>query len=62
MTQDDDATAKREVVANWLQLAEADLDYAALGSSAGHIHPSLICFHAQQCVEKALKADLLTNA
>lgn len=59
MTQDDGASAQRDAVANWLLLAQSDLDYAVLGSSAGHIHPNLICFHLQQCVEKALKAVLV---
>ncbi|HTB23139.1 MAG TPA: HEPN domain-containing protein [bacterium] len=59
MTQDDGASAHRDAVANWLFLAQSDLDYAVLGSSAGHIHPNLICFHLQRCVEKALKAVLV---
>jgi HEPN domain-containing protein len=59
MTQDD--AARCDAVAQWLLRAQADLDYAVLGAKAGHIHPNLICFHLQQCTEKALKAVLMNR-
>jgi HEPN domain-containing protein len=58
MTRNDETLPDREAVAQWLLLAQSDFDYAVLGASAGHIHPNLVCFHLQQCVEKSLKAVL----
>jgi HEPN domain-containing protein len=42
--------------ADWLHFAREDLCVAELAFSA-QIY-SQVCFHAQQCVEKALKASL----
>jgi HEPN domain-containing protein len=44
---------------DWLAHAEADLDYAKLGRSAPKTLESLIAFHAQQAMEKSLKAVLV---
>jgi HEPN domain-containing protein len=52
---------KLELVREWLRLARADLDSAR---HLFHRDPPLLetaCFHAQQTVEKALKAVLLPN-
>ncbi|MBI4659392.1 MAG: HEPN domain-containing protein [Verrucomicrobia bacterium] len=43
----------------WLAYAEADLHYAKLGQKDSTALESLIAFHAQQTVEKALKAVLV---
>lgn len=46
--------------ANWLDHARSDLRLARLALGQG-ILPEQICFHAQQAVEKALKAVLLAQ-
>ena len=43
----------------WLHHAVSDLEYAKLGAEATDILSPQICFHAQQAVEKAIKAVLL---
>lgn len=43
----------------WLQHALSDLKFAKLGYESSDILFQQICFHAQQAVEKALKAVLL---
>ncbi|MEK6697886.1 MAG: HEPN domain-containing protein [Nitrospirota bacterium] len=43
---------------DWLNHARSDLKLARLGASQD-VLPEQICFHAQQAVEKALKAVLL---
>ena len=43
----------------WLLHAKSDLTLAKLGIGNSNILNSQICFHAQQAVEKALKAILL---
>ncbi len=43
----------------WLAHAEADLHYARLGQKDSAALASLIAFHAQQAIEKALKAVLV---
>jgi HEPN domain-containing protein len=50
----------REMVAKWLRHARADL---ALARGAAHDEEtiSLLCFHAQQATEKALKAILIAH-
>jgi len=45
----------------FLTLAFADRDAAVALGNIEAIHPNIICFHAQQAVEKALKAVLLTR-
>lgn len=42
----------------WLRHARSDLSLASLGRGAD-VLPEQICFHAQQAVEKALKAVLI---
>lgn len=49
----------RESVKEWLRLAKGDLDLASIGFESG-ILPELLCFHAQQCAEKSLKAYLVS--
>jgi HEPN domain-containing protein len=43
----------------WLNHAISDLALARLGLNSKDVLPEQICFHAQQAVEKALKAVLL---
>ena len=43
----------------WLAHAAADLHYARLGQKDSAALASLIAFHAQQAIEKALKAVLV---
>ncbi len=43
---------------DWLRYARSDLALARTRLE-GDILPELLCFHAQQCVEKCLKAILL---
>ena len=43
----------------WLYHALSDYKFAKLGKGGKDILPQQICFHAQQAVEKALKAVLL---
>jgi HEPN domain-containing protein len=43
----------------WAQKAEADFSAAQLlAQTAAEIHHDVVCFHAQQCIEKYLKAWL----
>ncbi|MBI4327176.1 MAG: HEPN domain-containing protein [Chloroflexi bacterium] len=44
---------------DWLAHAEADLHYAKLGQNDPGTLENLVAFHAQQAVEKALKAVLV---
>jgi HEPN domain-containing protein len=51
---------KRESTpAEWMRHARSDLEYARMGFANPEILPEQICFHAQQAVEKSLKALLL---
>ncbi len=43
----------------WLKHAISDIRFARLGKKEQDILPQQICFHAQQAVEKAIKAILL---
>lgn len=45
----------------WLRYARADLKYGEMGLGRAEIMPGLVCFHAQQAVEKGLKAALLAR-
>lgn len=45
----------------WLVHAEGDLLYARLGQKDPRVLRSLIVFHAQQAIEKALKAVLVEH-
>lgn len=50
------------VIRAWVQKAENDLKTADLTLKAGRAAPTdTICFHAQQCVEKYLKAVLVAQ-
>ncbi|MCY4567219.1 MAG: HEPN domain-containing protein, partial [Candidatus Poribacteria bacterium] len=42
----------------WIEKAEEDYDMAALARQASRPFHNSICFHAQQCIEKYLKAWL----
>jgi HEPN domain-containing protein len=54
----DDSFVK--VVREWIGKAEEDLLFAEIGLKVGKRCPtSAICFHAQQCIEKYLKALLV---
>jgi HEPN domain-containing protein len=44
---------------DWLNHAMGDLALAQIGLQADDVLPEQVCFHAQQTVEKALKAVLL---
>ena len=43
----------------WLRFAHVDLQFAEEAAASGEFAPRLGCFHAQQCVEKALKSILV---
>lgn len=43
----------------WLEFANGDLLYAMLGQQADDIPLNLVAFHAQQSIEKAIKALLV---
>jgi len=45
----------KSAVARWLEFAEIDLKAASTLMKEGGLS-SVVCFHAQQCVEKSLKA------
>ena len=50
----------RTVVEEWLEKAEHDLTNAAFTLRMGRTCPTdTVCFHAQQCIEKYLKALLV---
>ncbi len=52
-----------EVVGQWVLKAESDLKTAAVLLRIKRECPTeVICFHAQQCVEKYIKALLVLNA
>jgi HEPN domain-containing protein len=51
------------VVAEWVAKAENDLNTAAHTLKLGRVCPTgTVCFHAQQCAEKYLKAYLVSRA
>jgi len=51
-----------QVVLEWLEKAENDLKNAAFTLTMGEDCPTdTVCFHAQQCVEKYLKAFLTSK-
>ena len=45
--------------ADWLSYAEADLELAVKGKVSKKVKYELLCFHAQQTVEKSMKAVLI---
>lgn len=46
---------------DWIAHAESDLHYAKVGFKQSAILAAQICFHAQQSVEKAIKALLISR-
>jgi HEPN domain-containing protein len=50
---------RRDDCERWLRFALADLVAAEFSASNGILAPQIGCYHAQQAVEKALKAGLL---
>jgi len=46
---------------DWLAHAQSDLNIARLAQNQAVVLPQHVCFHAQQAVEKALKAVLLAR-
>lgn len=58
-------TPPRKVAAglpvHWLAHAESDLRLAGIAAADEGVLPSQSCFHAQQAVEKSLKAALLVR-
>jgi HEPN domain-containing protein len=48
-----------ELIKNWIAKAESDLKTAEDELSTEKPATDTICFHAQQCVEKYLKAYLI---
>ncbi|MGE5310527.1 MAG: HEPN domain-containing protein [Nitrospirota bacterium] len=52
--------AIHEVVAEWMRRARADLALAQM-TRQKRIAPEILTFHAQQAVEKALKALLVRH-
>jgi len=53
--------ALTDVTLAWLQRARSDLQIGRVALRARGVLPADICFHAQQCAEKALKALLLQH-
>jgi HEPN domain-containing protein len=51
----------KPAVMRWLQLAELDLKAAKLLRKDAGLTP-VVCFHAQQCIEKLLKALIESEA
>ncbi len=49
------------IVKRWLTIANQDLKIANLSLTYDNTMTGLICFHSQQCVEKCLKAYLITQ-
>lgn len=45
----------------WLNYSRSDLKLARLAAGDASIRPEQACFHAQQAVEKAIKALLLSR-
>lgn len=54
---------REKLVEEWVYKAEEDFEAATfLERKKGKPVPDVICFHAQQCIEKYLKAYLTKNA
>ena len=56
-----DRYSMNEVVQEWINKAEGDFLTATREADAGPPNYDAVCFHAQQCVEKLLKALLMTK-
>jgi len=53
---------KRKIVKEWLYKAEEDYEAAiSLARKRKRVVPDAVCFHCQQCIEKYLKAFLLSE-
>ena len=50
-----------EIVQEWIDKAEGDYLTATREAEAGPPNYDAVCFHAQQCIEKLLKALLTTK-
>src|SRR5260221_8863911 len=46
----------------WLDFAESDLELARKGNISRKVKIEMLCFHAQQAAEKAIKAVLVFNS
>ncbi len=55
----DDAT--KEVVVRWLNKADNDLKNIANNLASADVPTDTVCFHAQQAIEKCLKALLISR-
>ena len=53
--------ATREIVAQWIRKADSDLLNIRNNLAADDVPTDTICFHAQQAIEKLLKALLIAN-
>lgn len=51
--------AKNKTIKRWLIKAEHDLIATKVMNASGQPIEDIVCFHAQQCVEKCLKAFLV---
>jgi HEPN domain-containing protein len=51
----------REIVSQWLHKADNDLKNIANNLAAADIPTDTVCFHAQQAIEKLMKAVLVAN-
>lgn len=56
------ADAKEEITRQWLHKAANDLRNISNNLSAEEVPTDTVCFHAQQAIEKLLKAVLVANA
>lgn len=48
-----------DLVREWISKAEGDFGTAGRELAAAEGNPDAVCYHAQQCIEKLLKAGLL---
>ena len=51
----------KEIAKDWVKKAEEDYKTSKVLLNAEEISPSIVGFHAQQCIEKYLKAFLANN-
>jgi len=51
----------REIAKEWIKKAEEDYKTSKILLNAEEVSPSIVGFHAQQCIEKYLKAFLANN-
>lgn len=55
-------STESEAARAWLRYARSDLAVARSQLGSAEVLPETLCFHAQQAVEKAFKADLTAHA